>query len=199
MVQSLKCTGLHTRQVIIPNCVDSAQHCNRTYHLFLPSILCSGSSDRDLLNEGIDQWYTPEEDTADRRHINNNRHVQRYTAFNEYFEGEHHNVGTIPMVFVLHDLGVDAQSMTDFIPYADTHHLILVLPEGLDNSFNAGKCCGYAEQHDIFDVEFLLYIQQQLSEEFTFIQPEMSYGVGWGNGAFLLTYALKRHQLCLRR
>lgn len=109
MVQSLKCTGLHTRQVIIPNCVDSAQHCNRTYHLFLPSILCGGSSDRDLLNEGIDQWYTPEKDTADRRHINNNRHVQRYTAFNEYFEGEHHNVGTIPMVFVLHDLGVDAQ------------------------------------------------------------------------------------------
>jgi hypothetical protein len=82
--------------------------------------------------------------------------------------------------------------MTDFIPYADTHHLILVLPEGLDNSFNAGKCCGYAEQHDIFDVEFLLYIQQQLSEEFTFVQPEMSYGVGWGNGAFLLTYALKQ-------
>ena len=81
--------------------------------------------------------------------------------------------------------------MENFIPYAESHNFILVIPEGLDNSFNAGDCCGYAKQHNIHDVDFIVYIQTHLGEEFYFVESEFSYGIGWSNGAFLLTFAMQ--------
>ena len=109
---------------------------------------------------------------------------------NAYFEGVHRNVGTIPMVFALHGLGRDYRSMTGFAQGADDYHFALILPDGINTSFNAGSCCGDAQALGIHDDQFLYYVQQEISEEFDFLQAQYSYGIGWDNGALLLNEAL---------
>jgi hypothetical protein len=90
MVKSLTCSLLHTRKIAVPNCLDGPEYCNRTYHIFLPDILCSDVSRR--------RQHKVDERTAA---------ALDYT----YFDGEYqyHNVGTILMVFVIHGLGSHAQ------------------------------------------------------------------------------------------
>ncbi|KAK1740615.1 hypothetical protein QTG54_008710 [Skeletonema marinoi] len=165
MVQSLKCSSFHTRTVTLPNCnEDDQQDCNRVYHLVLPRILCHSGVRR--LGEA------PEE--------------------NEYFDGTHKRVGTLPLVFALHAFEEDARSMEVFIPYADASNFVLVLPEGKEFSFNAGDCCGAAKHDDINDVEYLAHLKQELTQEFSFLHPSLTYGIGWNNGAFMLTYAMQQ-------
>ncbi|KAL7460892.1 hypothetical protein ACHAXS_003258 [Conticribra weissflogii] len=84
-------------------------------------------------------------------------------------------------------------SMESFLPYAETHNFLLILPLGIQNSFNAGTCCGYAHQNQIHDVDFLVHLQKQLSSEFSFVESEFAYAVGHSNGAFLITYAMQQH------
>lgn len=164
MVQSLKCSSLHTRKITLPNCNEyDPQDCTRVYHIILPRILCHSGVRR--LGEA-----SPEENE-------------------EYFEGTHKRVGTLPLVFALHAFKEDARSMEVFIPYADASHFVLVLPEGKDFSFNAGDCCGAAKHDDVNDVNFLAHLKQELTQEFSFLHPSLTYGIGWNNGAFMLTYA----------
>mmetsp|Transcript_25517 Transcript_25517/g.40064 ORF Transcript_25517/g.40064 Transcript_25517/m.40064 type:complete len:252 (-) Transcript_25517:2741-3496(-) len=160
MVQSLKCSSLHTRTVSLPNCED--EDCTRVYHLVLPRILCHSGLRR--LGKSTDE---------------------------QYFEGTHKRVGTLPLVFALHAFKEDARSMEVFIPYTDSSNFVLVLPEGKDFSFNAGDCCGAAKHDDINDVEYLAHLKQELTQEFNFLHPSLTYGIGWNNGAFMLTYALQ--------
>lgn len=172
MTKALKCSVLHSREISIPKCEDDPAYCTRTYHLFLPDILCSGK--------------------ARQRHLAN---IARYTSVDKdaYFEGEHHYVGTIPMVFVLHGLGRDYKTMAGFAQGADDYHFAMILPEGINTSFNADSCCGDAQALGIHDDHFLYYIQQEISEEFSFLQAQYSYGIGWDNGALLLNQALINH------
>ncbi|KAL7520691.1 hypothetical protein ACHAWX_005398 [Stephanocyclus meneghinianus] len=167
-----RCSVLHTREIVIPYCKDALEHCTRTYHILLPNILCSGHTRRRL-----------------------QKNIPRQAAADESgsFEGQYSNVGTIPMVFCLHGLGTGIQSMTGFAQAANDFHFVLILPEGINDSFNAGDCCGDASNIGIHDDDFLHHIQQQLSEEFNFVQPQYSYGIGWDNGALLLTYALSKY------
>lgn len=138
------------------------EHCTRVYHLVLPRILCHSGLRR--LGEASDD---------------------------EYFDGTYKEVGTLPLVFALHAYKEDARSMEVFIPYTDLSNFVLVLPEGKDFSFNAGDCCGAAKHDDINDVEYLAHLKQELMQEFNFMHPSLTYGIGWNNGAFMLTYALQ--------
>ncbi|KAL3792502.1 hypothetical protein HJC23_008424 [Cyclotella cryptica] len=79
--------------------------------------------------------------------------------------------------------------MAGYTETADDYNFVLILPEGINQSFNAGDCCGDAQELGIHDVDFLGHIQQLLSEEFDFVKPEYSYGIGWDNGGLLLTDA----------
>ena len=136
---------------------------SRVYHLVLPRILC---------HSGI-------------------RRLGEVSAENEHFDGSYKRVGTLPLVFALHAFEEDAKSMEVFIPYADKSNFVLVLPEGKDSSFNAGDCCGAAKQNGINDVEYLAHLKQELTQEFDFLHPSLTYGIGWNNGAFMLTYAMQ--------
>lgn len=53
MVQSLKCSSLHTRTITLPNCKE--KDCTRVYHLVLPRMLCHSGLRR--LGEATDQKY----------------------------------------------------------------------------------------------------------------------------------------------
>lgn len=73
---------------------------------------------------------------------------------------------------------------------ADEHHLAIVIPEGINQSFNAGDCCGDAHKLEIHDVEFIYAIKHALDQEFDFVKHEYSYGIGWDSGGLLLSDAL---------
>lgn len=87
MTKLPKCSVFHTRQIIIPNCKDAPKHCKRIYHILLPKILCD-STPRNL------------EDKIIRRGPVNNYE-------DKFFSGQYRMVGTIPMVFALHGLGIN--------------------------------------------------------------------------------------------
>lgn len=98
-------------------------------------------------------------------------------------------VGTLPLVFGIHCFGCTTASISTFIEHANAHNVVLVLPQGIQNSFNARHCCGYALANEIDDVGFLKYIQSTLSDEYEFVQSDFSYAVGWSNGGFMVMHA----------
>ncbi|KAL3781931.1 hypothetical protein HJC23_011436 [Cyclotella cryptica] len=168
-----KCSIHHTREIQLPNCKDASEHCNRVYHLLLPSILCDGygTGDHGYLHQDIRGG---EEDDGNQ---------------DEFFEGEYRDVGTIPIVFALHGLGTDPRHIARYSKTVDDYNFVFIIPEGINRSFNAGNCCGDAHKFGIHDVDFLQHIQQLLNNEFDFVRPEYSYGVGWDNGGLLLAEA----------
>lgn len=97
--------------------------------------------------------------------------------------------GSLPLVFAVHCLGCQASAMENFEDIAKKYNFILVRPEGIQKSWNAKYCCGYALSESIDDVGFLTQIIEDLDESFRFIKKTMTYGVGWSNGAFMVTYA----------
>lgn len=171
MTKLPKCSVTHTREVPIPNCKDAPQHCKRTYHVSLPDVLCDGY------------------ENDNRRALKPNTRRAQAVSGDKFFEGKYHDVGTLPMVFALHGFGTDYRTMAGYTEAANDYNFVLILPEGINQSFNAGDCCGDAHELGIHDVDFLYHIQQLLSEEFDFVKPEYSYGIGWDNGGLLLTDA----------
>ncbi|KAL3780632.1 hypothetical protein HJC23_000798 [Cyclotella cryptica] len=174
MAKLPKCSIHHTREVQLPNCQDASEHCNRVYHLLLPSILCDGfgTGDHGYLHQDIRGG---EDDDGNQ---------------DEFFEGEYRDVGTIPIVFALHGLGTDPRHIiARYSKTVDDYNFVFIIPEGINRSFNAGNCCGDAHKFGIHDVDFLRHIQHLLHDEFDFVRPEHSYGVGWDNGGLLLAEA----------
>jgi len=149
----------------MPDC-GNGEPCERIYHFVLPRILCRGGRrQRDLQNDAY---------------------------LENYFEGHYYEVGTLPMLFGFHALGSDAQSVLSlFSSQADASHFIYVVPEGRNQSFNGGECCGWSQDNHIDDIGFVSHLQYVLSKEFEFLQQELSFGVGLGNGGFLLTHVLQ--------
>jgi len=161
-----KCNG--RRDITLPNCKETnPADCNRTYHIYFPSILCDGGDDSS--NNGMKQ---KEEDNEEEEENNN------------------HNMGILPLVFGIHCYGCTAINLSIFIDRANSHNMILVLPEGIQSSFNAVECCGYAKTQNIDDVGFFTHIQRTLSLEYpSIIQSQHSYAVGWSNGGFMVMAA----------
>ena len=147
----------------MPDC-GNGEPCERTYHFVLPRILCRGG----------------------RRDLQNDAYLENY------FEGHYYEAGTLPMLFGFHALGSDAQSIISlFSSQADASHFVYIVPEGYHQSFNGGECCGWARDNDIDDIGFVSHLQYIMSKEFEFLQQEFSFGVGLGNGGFLLTHMLQ--------
>ena len=99
---------------------------------------------------------------------------------------------TVPLIFALHCLGCTAQSMMHLTSsIADPYHSVMVIPEGIQSSWNAGKyCCGYALSNQIDDVGFLNEIAAALEADLDgLISRTAMYGVGWSNAGYMATYA----------
>ncbi|KAL7533911.1 hypothetical protein ACHAXR_005522 [Thalassiosira sp. AJA248-18] len=161
------------REIEIPDCKEAnPDDCNRAFHLYLPSILCGDGRDRH--RRGLQPDDSPRPGSDDE---------------NEAFPNSMESIGTLPLIFAIHCYGCTAAALTTFVDHANSHNAVLVLPEGLQSSFNARHCCGYALEKEIDDVGFLKHIQSTLSDEFSFIQSDYSYAVGWSNGGFLVMHA----------
>lgn len=95
----------------------------------------------------------------------------------------------LPLVVVLHGLGEDAEAMARLATWPEAARdvgFVAVFPQGVDDSWNAGRCCGKAAQEGVDDVAFLdAVIAQMVAEEN--VDREAVYMTGFSNGA-MMTY-----------
>jgi poly(3-hydroxybutyrate) depolymerase len=100
--------------------------------------------------------------------------------------------GSMPLVFALHCFGCGMDVMDYWQPIASEFQFALVIPEGLESSFNAGPCCGFAKQNNIDDVGFLASIIQTVTSlglSSREVSSEAVFAFGWSNGGYLATVA----------
>jgi len=65
---------------------------------------------------------------------------------------------------------------------------VVVYPDGLGHSWDAGTCCGYAARHHVDDVRFLVHVVADVSRRLP-IDPSRIAVTGFSNGA-LMSYRL---------
>ncbi|MCP4435611.1 MAG: alpha/beta fold hydrolase [Actinomycetia bacterium] len=101
-------------------------------------------------------------------------------------------VEKLPLVVVLHGLGGNGLSFaqeTEWPRAARDRGFVAAFPQGFDESWNAGRCCGAAVGDNVNDVAFIdALINQMVAEEN--VDPERIYMAGFSNGGmFTFLYA----------
>src|SRR5579859_1407501 len=113
--------------------------------------------------------------------------------------------GPVPLVVVLHGGGGTAEGavkMTGFDAEADASGFIAVYPNGTDKdrpmrvmlgkrgflTWNAGSCCGYAQQKNIDDVGFIRAVVGDVEKQHA-VDPKQVYATGISNGG-MMSYRL---------
>jgi polyhydroxybutyrate depolymerase len=92
-----------------------------------------------------------------------------------------------PLVLNFHGLTSNAEQQVFFSgmnPTADAAGFIVVYPNGVQSSWNAGACCGAAIDQQIDDVGFVRALVAQLSNTLC-IDPRRIYATGMSNGGFM--------------
>lgn len=95
----------------------------------------------------------------------------------------------LPLVVVLHGLGENAEGMARLATWPEAARdigFVVVFPQGVDDSWNAGRCCGGAVEQGVDDVAFLdAVVAQMIAEEN--VDRDAVYLTGFSNGA-MMTY-----------
>lgn len=95
----------------------------------------------------------------------------------------------LPLVVVLHGLGLDAEEMARLAEWpaaARDTGFVAVFGQGIEESWNAGQCCGASVELQTNDVAYLdALIAQMVAEEG--VDPDRVYLTGYSNGA-MMTY-----------
>lgn len=95
------------------------------------------------------------------------------------------------LVVMLHGgLGsaAQAESAYGWDGVADAEGFVVVYPEGVGRTWNAGDCCGGAARDGVDDVAFLSALVADLQREFG-VDPARTFGTGMSNGA-MMTYRM---------
>lgn len=93
----------------------------------------------------------------------------------------------MPLVFNFHGLGSTGEAQfaySEFAALADIHKFIVVSPQGIGNSWNAGECCDVAAEAAVDDVGFTADMIEQVSSEYC-VDPDRIYASGMSNGGFM--------------
>lgn len=97
------------------------------------------------------------------------------------------SVQSVPVVFAFHEHFDDATSMqllTGFNDISDKTGFLLVYPEGIGNSWNAGGCCGAAATKNMDEAAFIRKILVDL-RTIAKIDTRRIYAAGFSNGGAL--------------
>ncbi len=92
-----------------------------------------------------------------------------------------------PLVVNMHGWTMTAQQQVAFTamsPKADSAGFVVVYPDGISNSWNAGGCCGVALDQNIDDVGFLRALVDLLEGELC-IDHARIYATGMSNGGYM--------------
>ncbi len=103
--------------------------------------------------------------------------------------------GPAPLVIGLHGgmgSGPQFEANTGFDAVADENGFVIVYPDGIGGvmgnqnlrTWNAGNCCGPAQQQNIDDVAFIDALIDQVSTSVS-IDPDRVYAVGHSNGGIM--------------
>jgi polyhydroxybutyrate depolymerase len=93
----------------------------------------------------------------------------------------------VPLVVVLHGgfgHGIGAERLYHWDAAARRHGFVVVYPDGIGRSWNAGRCCGSASRRNVDDVGFLSALVQRLEDE-NRIDSHRVYVTGMSNGAMM--------------
>jgi len=99
------------------------------------------------------------------------------------------STGRYRLVIALHPLGNagrDFEQMSRLDVGAASAHALVAYPDGVDGSWNAGRCCGAAREHGIDDVAFLDAVIDDVEASYSVDTGDVAMG-GLSNGA-LMTY-----------
>lgn len=104
----------------------------------------------------------------------------------------HDGTRPLPVVLGFHGGGGRAESfrtLSRLNEAADRHGFLVVYPEGTGRwrnilTFNAGRCCGYAMEHEIDDVGFVRALLDELPRRYA-VDARRIYATGMSNGAML--------------
>lgn len=92
-----------------------------------------------------------------------------------------------PLVLNLHGFTMNAEQQVAFTGMnttADADGFIVAYGDGLNNSWNAGGCCGVSLQNNVDDVGFLRALVEHLETELC-IDPARVYATGMSNGGYM--------------
>lgn len=92
-----------------------------------------------------------------------------------------------PLVFNFHGFLGNGKQEADFsgmTPKSDEAGFIVVYPDGSENSWNAGDCCGNAMVKQVDDVGFVRALVAELQTQLC-IDPRRIYATGMSNGGFM--------------
>jgi polyhydroxybutyrate depolymerase len=84
--------------------------------------------------------------------------------------------------FTQTDTGIEA--LTEMDPVSDKHGFLAVYPQGLNDSFNAGSCCGLSSVQQVPDVQFVKDLLDQLQKYYC-VDTKRVFASGFSNGAML--------------
>lgn len=93
----------------------------------------------------------------------------------------------LPLVLNFHGLNNSPstqQSFSRMNDLADDEGFIVVYPQGVGSSFNAGGCCGTAAEQDIDDVGFARAIVDDVASKIC-VDRRRVYATGFSNGGFM--------------
>ncbi|MGV9713962.1 extracellular catalytic domain type 1 short-chain-length polyhydroxyalkanoate depolymerase [Gordonia sp. NPDC003424] len=95
--------------------------------------------------------------------------------------------GPVPLVVVLHGGygdGRQAERSYHWDAQADRGRFVAVFPNGVGRSWNAGTCCGPAQQRRVDDVTFIRRVVASVAARMP-IDPSRIYVTGMSNGAMM--------------
>ena len=107
-----------------------------------------------------------------------------------YVPTETVNLRNLPVVFIFPGYHMDAKDMRalGLNHMADQKDFLVVYPNGIDLSWNAGGCCGPAAIDNIDDIGFIRFVLSDI-KTFASIDQKRIYATGFSNGA-MFTYRL---------
>jgi polyhydroxybutyrate depolymerase len=92
-----------------------------------------------------------------------------------------------PLVLNFHGLAMNAALQVTFSGMnaaADSHKFVLAYPDGIQNSWNGGVCCGAAATQNVDDVGFARAVVADIQKRLC-IDSKRVYAAGMSNGAIL--------------
>lgn len=98
---------------------------------------------------------------------------------------------SVPLVVVLHaalDTVDQTAAITGFDEVGTAHGAIVVYPQGVGRTWNAGICCGFALHTNVDDLGFIATLLDKLEHTYR-VDHDRVYAVGVSNGA-ILAYSL---------
>eukprot|EP00516_Mucochytrium_quahogii_P001386 CAMPEP_0203764876 /NCGR_PEP_ID=MMETSP0098-20131031/18103_1 /ASSEMBLY_ACC=CAM_ASM_000208 /TAXON_ID=96639 /ORGANISM=" , Strain NY0313808BC1" /LENGTH=334 /DNA_ID=CAMNT_0050661077 /DNA_START=2732 /DNA_END=3736 /DNA_ORIENTATION=- len=97
------------------------------------------------------------------------------------------NIKVSPAVVVFHCYGCSGNKQSRmFLQQSEEYGMVVIAPEGLQHSWNAHECCGYALENSIDDIGFVEKVVNMLiPKELPFVSRDALYATGFSNGGYL--------------